>query len=239
MIGRGTGALGRSEGAGLPAALPVLCALWSLWALAVARPAGAEEAPQRRFVVERSDTALLVSVGFDDLFDAHGRQKLDSGFWNRVVVRVNTRAVGQDQPVALAARTCRVRREVWEELYEVQLEDHTGRTTKRLGTASQAIAHCAALRRFPAASLSALGEERHTVEVIAELNPLRQELVEEVRRWIRSPQGTQRRIGRGSNFFGSVVSIFVNPSIGRSDRMLVFRSQVFTPARVQALRSRP
>jgi hypothetical protein len=210
-----------------------------LAAFAAVRPAGAEEVAQRSFVVERSDSALLVSVGFHDLFDEHGRQKLDSGFWNRVVVRVNTRAVGQDQPVALAARTCRVRREVWEELYEVQLEDHTGRSTKRLGTAQQAIAHCAALRRFPVAGMEALGQGRHTVEVIAELNPMSQELVEEVRRWIRSPQGSQRRLGQGSNFFGSVVSIFVNPSIGRSDRMLMFRSQVFSPAHVQALRSPP
>lgn len=229
MTGRGTGAW-RRWGAGAAAALCALC---------LAGPAGAEEAAQRPFVVERTDAALLVSVGYHDLFDAHGRQKLDSGFWNRVVVRVNTRALGQDSPVALAARTCRVRREVWEELYEVQLEDHTGRSTKRLGTAAQAIAHCAALRRFPVASMSALGPGRHSVEVIAELNPMSQELVEEVRRWIRSPQGTQRRLGQGSNFFGSVVSIFVNPSIGRSDRMLQFRSQVFTPAHVQALRSPP
>jgi hypothetical protein len=206
--------------------LALACALLSAFAAADAR---AERAPQREFQMERSDTAMLVSVAFPDLFDERGRQKLDSGFWNRVVVRVNTRMEGHEHPVALAARTCRVRREIWEELYEVQLEDHTGRTTKRLGTAQQAMAQCASLRRFPAASLASLGPGRHSVEVIAELNPMSEELIEEVRRWIRSPQGGQRRLGQGSNFFGSVVSIFVNTRIGRSDRMLVFRSQTFTP----------
>ena len=184
---------------------------------------------QRQFQLERSPTALLVSVSFNDLFDARARQKLDSGFWNRVVVRINTRRVGQDRPVALAARTCRVRREIWEEHYEVQVEDHTGRTSKRIGTAAEAIAQCAALKRFPAASLTALQSGQHHVEVIAELNPMSQELLEKVRRWIRSPQGGHRHLGQGSNFFGSVVSIFVNTKIGRSDRMLHLRSQAFSP----------
>jgi hypothetical protein len=190
----------------------------------------AENAVQeRQFQLERSQTALLISVGFQELFDARARQKLDSGFWNRVVVRINTRRVGQDRPIALAARTCRVRREVWEEHYEVQLEDHTGRTSKRLGTAAEAITECASLKRFPASSLSSLRSGSHNVEVIAELNPMSQELLEKVRRWIRSPQGGHRPLGQGSNFFGSVVSIFVNTRIGRSDRMVHLRSQAFTP----------
>lgn len=190
---------------------------------------GQDAVEQRQFQLERSQTALLISVGFPELFDERARQKVDSGFWNRVVTRINTRRVGQDRPVALAARTCRVRREIWEEHYEVQTEDHTGRTTKRFGTAPEAIAQCTGLKRFPAASLSSIRAGSHNVEVIAELNPMSEELLEKVRRWIRSPQGGHRPLGQGSNFFGSVVSIFVNTRIGRSDRMIRLRSQGFTP----------
>lgn len=206
--------------------------LWAALVL-VAATALAQDAEnvvqERQFQLERSQTALLISVSFQELFDARARQKLDSGFWNRVVVRINTRRVGQDRPVALAARTCRVRREVWEEHYEVQLEDHTGRTSKQVSTAGEAIAQCATLKRFPASSLSSLRSGSHNVEVIAELNPMSQELLEKVRRWIRSPQGGHRPLGQGSNFFGSVVSIFVNTRIGRSDQMVHLRSQAFSP----------
>ncbi len=188
----------------------------------------AEQSRGRPVELARSDSALLVSVGFVDLFDARARQKLDSGFWNRVVVRVNTRRLGLDRPVALALRTCRVRYELWEERYEVQVEDHTGRHGSQTQSAEQAIASCASLTRFPVASLSAMTPGRYDVEVIAELNPMSEELLDSVRRWLRSPQGVRRRLDQGDNFFGSVVSIFVNNRIGRSDRMIQFQSQPFT-----------
>ena len=88
--------------------------------LFVLAAAFAQNIRQRRVQLARSSSALLISVGFQDLFDARARQKLDSGLWNRVVVRVNTRRVGQERPIALALRTCRVRYELWEEVFEVR-----------------------------------------------------------------------------------------------------------------------
>ena len=187
----------------------------------------AQTAQQRRVELARSSSALLLSARFSDLFDGRGRQKLDSGFWNRVVVRVNTRETSGDRPVALAVRSCQVRYELWEEYYEVRVEDHTGRRSHRASTAGEAIGQCTTLSRFPAASLSAMSPGRYYVEVIAELNPMSEELLDSIRRWLRSPQGGRRRLDQGDNFFGSVVSIFVNNRIGRSDRMVHFRSQVF------------
>lgn len=191
----------------------------------------AQRVSQREVQLARSSSALLISADFQDLFDARSRQKLDSGFWNRVVVRVNTRRRGQEQPIALAVRTCRVRYELWEEHYEVQVEDHTGRQSGRAGSAGEAIRACGTLSRFPVASLSALGDGSYRVEIIAELNPMSEELLDSIRRWLRSPQGGHRRLSQGDNFFGSVVSIFVNNRIGRSDRMVHFRSQTFSAPR--------
>jgi hypothetical protein len=191
----------------------------------------AQSVSQRNVELARSSSALLVSVGFQDLVDARGRQKLDSGFWNRMVVRVNTRQLGRERPISLAVRTCRVRYELWEEHYEVQIEDHRGRQSGRAANVQEAIESCTTLTRFPVASLSAMEEGRFQVEVIAELNPMSEELLDSIRRWLRSPQGGHRRIAQGDNFFGSVVSIFVNNRIGRSDRMVHFRSQTFSAPR--------
>jgi hypothetical protein len=190
--------------------------------------AAAEQTRQRSISLARSRTAVLITTSYADLIDAGARQKIDEGLWNRVVVRTGTRRIGVERPVALAARTCRVRREIWEELYEVQIEDHSGRSTKRYTKSGEAIAKCTNLKRFPVVSLSALQSGRHQVEIIAELNPMSDELLESVRRLIRSPQGRNRSLGQGSNFFGSVVSIFVNNRIGEADRMVQFRSQEFS-----------
>jgi len=49
----------------------------------------------------------------------------------------------------------------------------------------------------------------------------------DVRRWLVQPARGQRRLGAGDSFFGSFVSIFVNPHIEDSERQLRFVSQPF------------
>jgi hypothetical protein len=189
----------------------------------------AEQLAERRVVVDRSPSALVVSSSFPDLFDDAARRRLEGGFWNQVVVRVALHHVGQDQPASLAVRTCRLRYEVWEEHYEVQVEDHVGSSTRRVPSQAEAIRQCTTLDRFPVASLSAVGTGRSYVVFIAELNPVSEELLDSIRRWLRSPQGGHRRLDRGDSFFGSAVAIFVNHRIGRADRQVHFRSQTFGP----------
>jgi hypothetical protein len=59
----------------------------------------------------------------------------------------------------------------------------------------------------------------------AELNPVSKETLAEVRRWLS--QGTGGGLDRGGAFFGSFVSVFVNPKIPEADRVLRVRSQPF------------
>jgi len=58
-----------------------------------------------------------------------------------------------------------------------------------------------------------------------ELNPVSKETLAEVRRWLS--QGTGGGLDRGGAFFGSFVSVFVNPKIAAADRVLRIRSQPF------------
>ena len=200
--------------------------VWTVVVL-IALTAWAQNVRQRSVRLNQSSSALLASFSLSRLFDDETRERLDSGFWNRVVVRVTTRRVGRGDPVSLAVRVCRVRYELWEEFYEVQIEDHTGRTNQRVSSADEAVALCTSLQRFPVASLTALGSQSHYLEVVAELNPVSDELLESIRRWLRSPQGGRRPVDPGDSFFGSVVSIFINTQIGCADRRVHFRSQTF------------
>jgi hypothetical protein len=59
------------------------------------------------------------------------------------------------------------------------------------------------------------------------LNPISEDLLIEVRRWLVQPARGQRRLGAGDSFFGSFVSIFVNPRIEDSERQVHFVSQPF------------
>ena len=61
--------------------------------------------------------------------------------------------------------------------------------------------------------------------ITVQLNPVSKETLAEVRRWIS--QGTGGGLDRGGVFFGSFVSVFVNPKIAEADRVLRIRSQPF------------
>jgi len=60
----------------------------------------------------------------------------------------------------------------------------------------------------------------------ADLNPISEELVSNVRRWLSRPSG-RGRAGSGDSFFGSFVSVFVNPRVDDSERLLQVVSQSF------------
>jgi hypothetical protein len=66
------------------------------------------------------------------------------------------------------------------------------------------------------------------VVVRGDLNPISDDLLADVRHWLVEPARGQRRLGAGDSFFGSFVSIFVNPRIEDAERQLRFVSQPFT-----------
>jgi hypothetical protein len=67
-------------------------------------------------------------------------------------------------------------------------------------------------------------EDLFYLAVRADLNPVSQETMTEVRRWLSQSTGG---LDRGGLFFGSFVSVFENPKIADADRVLRVRSQPF------------
>src|SRR6185295_6879255 len=91
-----------------------------------------------------------------------------------------------------------------------------------------AIWHATALMHFPVTEGWRLRPNaRYVVLVRGDLNPISEDLLADVRRWLMLPARGQRRIGAGDSFFGSFVSIFVNPRIEDSERQVRFVSQPF------------
>ena len=72
----------------------------------------------------------------------------------------------------------------------------------------------------------ALKVKHHYLAMVVELNPVSKELLAEMRRWLTRPAGSAS-IDRGSSFFGSFVSVFVNPRLPEAERVLRVRSQPF------------
>jgi hypothetical protein len=199
--------------------------------------------PQRNAHFRWEKTARgneLLKVGFTarDLIDASVTQKLGSGVTSVIATRAYVFVDGQSDPIALAVRTCRVAYDLWEEVYRVKVSAVGVERDLAATNMERVIKICVDTVEKDAtgvdqptlivADRSLLGTGKpHFVGVIMEVNPVSQDQIEQMRRWVTRPAGSTG-IGPGDALFGSFVSFFMR-QIGTADKTLRFRSQTFTP----------
>ena len=186
-----------------------------------ATQARAQEPEERKAGINRRDGHLLVSLGLQDLFRPQDTQRLSSGFTCRVLVRVAILRRDNPEPVAQALRQTEIVYDLWDEKFRVRRFEAGGKVEAReTSTTGEAIDLATALIGFPVADLDRLEPGvAYRVSVRADLNPISQELLADVRRWLARPS-PRSRMGSGDSFFGSFVSVFVNPRIDESERQL-------------------
>jgi hypothetical protein len=208
------------------AALAVTAAIGVLRA-PVARAAEAPPVRLGGFTLQSGQ--LLLSVGLQDLFGPSEREHLKSGFSTRVLIRVAVEDQATQEPVAVAVQRAEIVYDIWDEKFSVRTTRGLGAELRVLASsADEAIWRAATLVQFPVADTGRLrAGGRYVVLVRADLNPISEDLQAEVRRWLLQPARGQRRLGAGDSFFGSFVSIFVNPRIEDSDRQVRFVCQPF------------
>ena len=202
-------------------------------ALAVAAwppaPARADDKPVQhdlRFI-ERDDVLTIASVPgkgspLAKLFDIAAYNALASGFTSTVVIRVWIYPRDSTDPVSFVLSERKVLYNLWDEVYELKVD---GRVFKEKRQAD-ALKHMTSIEDVTVARLAGLpiGQE-FQLAMQAELNPVSKETLAEVRRWLS--QGTGGGLDRGGAFFGSFVSVFVNPKIPEADAVIRVRSQPF------------
>jgi hypothetical protein len=197
--------------------------------LLAARVGRAAATPVRTTGLWRHNGKLLISVGVPDIIQPSSASHLTSGFATRVLIRVALFREGVREPLVQSYRLADIVYDLWDEKFRVRRTDaHGGADLRDAGTPDEAIHLAADLVQFPVADLSMLaGGGSFRLSFSADLNPLSPDVVAELRRWLARPPG-QGRLGPGDSFFGSFVSIFVNPHIEDSERRIQFISQSFT-----------
>ena len=209
---------------------------------AVAGVARADEPlPVRRIGVGVDRGQLVVSVGLQDLFGEAERQRLKSGFSTRILVRAALEDAATGDAIALSVWRAEILYDIWDEKFSLRTAANALAEQRGVAaTPDEAIARTAVLVDFPVAQVGRLpANGRYVVAVRGDLNPISEDLLLEVRRWLVQPSRGQRRLGAGDSFFGSFVSIFVNPRIEDSERQVRFVSQPFAIPAVAPLAHPP
>jgi hypothetical protein len=202
------------------------------------RARAADELPRRTTGLALTPAGLVVSVGLQDLFAPEDRARLTSGFVTRVLVRVAISEEGEREPIAVAFQRAEIVYDIWDERFRIRITRGTGPEAHlEARTPDEAIARAAVLWQLPVAEAARLHPGApYVVAFRGDLNPISEELLADVRRWLVQPARGQRRVGTGDSFFGSFVSIFVNPRIEDSERQVRFLSQRFDLRQVRDLR---
>ncbi len=203
----------------------VLVTLALLLVAATARADDDQIELDRMQFVERGDV-LTVTTRIKELFDSGTFQALDTGIPSVVVIRMWVFPRGSNDPVAfqLVQRTATY--DLWDEVYMISLEEPGVRRSKRVKYRAEALKLLTEIDDMPIAKIADLPYDKvYALAMTVELNPVSKETLAEVRRWLS--QGTGGGLDRGGSFFGSFVSVFVNPKIPEADRVLKIRSQPF------------
>lgn len=170
--------------------------------------------------------SLLVSASLTKLFDSAAYDRLDSGIPSTVVIRFWIYPKGSADPISYQLVQRTVFYNLWDEDYELELAEPSGRRTVKVKYKAEALKLLTEIDELPVAALASIPlEKHHVLGMVVELNPVSQQTLAEVRRWLS--EGTGGGLDRGGSFFGSFVSVFVNPKIPAADRVLRLRSQPF------------
>lgn len=178
---------------------------------------------------ERGDALVVERLGLGALlFDQGAYRKLARNpLASVVVVRMYVYEKGRSQPVAYRLVTLRIVYDLWAEGYEVRIDSERGRQSGRFTRLDRAYKAITELERLPVARLEDIAIGPHYyLGLVAELNPVSEQTMAEVRRWLTRPAGSAR-LDRDTSFFGSFVSIFVNARLPEAERVIRVRSQPF------------
>lgn len=201
----------------------VLCAI----VLLASDAAYAKGLVDKRFHFEERKGTLTITGGFRELFDHKLRERLRSGFATTVVMRVYLYQSGGGKALAVSARTLRAVYDLWEQRYLLRIEEPGHSVNRRFRSQRAIVDRLTSFWRFPLRGIAGIKKGKtYFVATIVEVNPMRPEVLAEIRRWLRRPATRPRQIG-GQSIFGSFVSIFVNNKIRRAQKTFKVRSQPF------------
>jgi hypothetical protein len=190
-------------------------------------PSAPSQLSSRRanFSWDPKGTLLRASFSYRDVVDAEVQKKLQSGLPTVIVMRAYVYAESKPETaVAGTLKSCRIAFDVWDEVYRLQISQPGGETTSVAVNLEGVLRRCADARDLPVVDKGLLqGGAAYFITAMIEVNPISQEMLERIRRWVSRPPGSTSTTP-GDSLFGSFVGLFV-ARIGQAERTLAFRTQ--------------
>jgi hypothetical protein len=192
------------------------------------QPAHPGALPPRRANYAWDGDLLRASFSYRDvLSDPALVKKLSSGLPTVIAMRAYLYRDGEDAPVALAPRVCRVVYDLWDEVFRVHVSEPE-RERDQAAVLDGVLRLCTDARDLPIVRRGLLvAGQPYFLGVVVDVNHVSPEILDQMKSWMSRPTGSTR-IGPSDALFGSFVELFVR-QIATSDKTLTFRTQTVTP----------
>jgi hypothetical protein len=193
------------------------------------QPADPAALPRRQANYAWDKDLLRASFSYRDvLSDPDLMKKLSSGLPTVIAMRAYVYREGENTPVALAPRVCRVVYDLWDEAYRVHVSEPERERDQAVLALDGVLRLCADARDLPVVRRALLtAGASYFLGVVVDVNPVSPEMIEQMRRWMSRPTGSTG-IGPTDALFGNFVQLFVR-QIATSDKTLTFRTQGVVP----------
>jgi hypothetical protein len=185
--------------------------------------------PPRRANYAWDGELLRASFSYRDVLanDPGLMKKLSSGLPMVIAMRAYVYREGEDTPVALAPRVCRVVYDLWDEVFRIHVSEPE-RERDQAAVVDGVLRICTEPQNLPLVRRNLLAPGTpYFLGVVVDVNPVSPEMIDQMRRWMSRPTGATG-IGPGDALFGTFVQLFAR-QIATSDRTLTFRTQDVTP----------
>jgi hypothetical protein len=191
------------------------------------QPAHPADLPPRQANFAWDQNLLRASFSYKDVLPDPLLKKMSSGLPMVIVMRAYVYREGDDTPVALAPRVCRVNYDLWDEVYRVHLSEPE-RERDQAAVLEGVLRLCTEARDLPVVRRDLLSAgQPYFLGVVVDVNPVSQQMMNQMRAWIARPIGSTG-IGQTDALFGGFVQLFVR-QIAQSDKTLTFRTQSVVP----------
>ncbi len=170
---------------------------------------------------------LRASFSYRDILDAAIVRKLQSGLATTIAMRAYVYHQGSSTPVALAPRVCKVVFDLWDEVFRVHISEPEGERDQA-AVLDGVRRLCTDARDLAVVKKNLLNAgEPYFLGVVVDVNPVSQEMIDQMRRWLTKPTGATV-IGPSDALFGNFAQLFAR-QVPTSDKTVTFRTQDVTP----------
>lgn len=171
---------------------------------------------------------VVMTVAYRDAVDAAIQKKLLSGLPTTIAMRGYVFKDGGTDPVALAAKSCKVVYDLWDEVFRITITQAGAQTTTVAVNVEGVLRNCAEAKKLPIMERASMKDtQKYFVAAIVEVNPISADMLDRIKRWVTRPNGSTS-LSSSDSLFGSFVGLFVT-RIQAADKRVQFRSQAFLP----------